>query len=286
MKEFLTGDTTANQVRLLRTQFAGPFVIVEGDDDYSVYKGLLSPNCCQLVPAYGKQKALAAQAVLDADSFIGAVTIVDSDFNRLTGSRPTSTNVVLTDGHDLECLICNSPALDRVLEEFTSSGKLEAFVTRIAMTVRQRVVESAAKIGYLLWASLENGWSLDFKELRFSKFVDATTLLIDVTQLVKAVRDKSQRHDLSEILLVQEMEKRESLTDDVWQAARGHDIAGILSLSLTSLIGDWNSNDISVEIIERSLRLSFRPAEFAVTELWKSLSEWSSKTGFALSLSH
>ena len=285
MKEFLTGDTTANQVRLLRTQFAGAFVIVEGDDDYSVYKGLLSPNCCQLVPAYGKQKALSAQAVLDEGFFIGAVTIVDSDFDRLTGTKPTSSNVALTDGHDLECLICNSLALDRVLETFTSRGKLEAFVTRIAMTVRQRVVESAAKIGYLLWASRENEWSLDFKELKFSKFVDATALSIDATQLLKAVRDKSQRHDLPEILLVQEIQKRESLTNDVWQASRGHDIAGILSFALTSLIGNMNSNDVTVEIIERSLRLTFRPAEFAVTELWKSLSEWSSKTGFALRLS-
>ena len=153
------------------------------------------------------------------------------------------------------------------------------------MTVRQRVVESAAKIGYLLWASRENKWSLDFKELKFAKFVDATTLSIDATPLVKAVRDKSQRHDLSETLLIQEIEKRESLTNDVWQAARGHDIAGILSFGLTSLIGNMNSNDVTVESIERSLRLSFRPAEFAVTELWKSLSEWSSKTGFALRLS-
>ncbi len=284
MREYLTGNTVANEVRLLRSHFAGPFIIVEGDDDYSVYKGLLSHNCCQLVPGYGKHKALAAQQVLDADSFVDAVTIVDADFDRLTGTSPPSPNVILTDGHDLECLICNSPAFDRVLEEFASREKVATFVTRIAMSTRQRLVESAAKIGWLLWASLENDWSLEFQELKYSKFVDAATLTTKPLDLVTTVRNQSQRHDLAETLLIQEIDVRESRTSDIWQAARGHDIVGILSLGLTSSIGNWNSNEVSVETIERSLRLAFRPTEFAVTELWKSLLEWCSRAGFSIAL--
>ena len=72
---------------------------------------------------------------------------MDADFDLLDEIPVSSLNVMRGDCHDLEALLVRSPALDRVLREFGSAGKMQRFVSKAGRDIRmvwhQDVIEIA-----------------------------------------------------------------------------------------------------------------------------------------------
>ena len=123
MREYITGDSIANQVRMTRSAFAGAFLILEGETDVLVFQSFIDERECQTVFADGKQNALAAIGILDDDNLKGVLCVVDADFDHLENRVPLSDNVLLTDLHDLECMMLVSPAFDKLLREYASGDR-------------------------------------------------------------------------------------------------------------------------------------------------------------------
>ncbi|GAB4301600.1 MAG: hypothetical protein Fur0025_41910 [Oscillatoriaceae cyanobacterium] len=117
MKEFQTPNSIANEIRMLRTRSDKQhlaFVIVEGDTDVRLWKNLLDPSKCYIKYAVGKARVIDVMEILDKDNFSGVLAIIDADFWKLEGTIPPSTNILLTDTHDLETMLFQSPALEKV----------------------------------------------------------------------------------------------------------------------------------------------------------------------------
>ena len=116
MKESLTAHSIANQIRMTRSVHSGSsLLIVEGKTaDPRLYGRFVDPEHCQIVSAPGKELALAALKILEDDDFAGVAAIVDADLWRLQGGAPSSPNLFITDGHDLEAMILKSPALSLI----------------------------------------------------------------------------------------------------------------------------------------------------------------------------
>ena len=100
------------------------FLIVEGETDRRFYMRFIDKNQCQITNAFNKSAALQVLSILEKELFSGSLAIVDADFDVLTGKLPTSQNVLLTDTHDLETMIIQSPAFEKVLDEFGSAEKI------------------------------------------------------------------------------------------------------------------------------------------------------------------
>ena len=274
MTPYATPDNVANEVRMMRTEHKGTLLIVEGDTDTRTYRNVVDQEKCRIVIAQGRPNAIGALEILDADGFRGVLAILDSDFSRLEGAVSLSRNALLTDLHDLECMMIASPAFTRVLDEFAMPGRVEEFEKRVRCNVALALARSASAIGYLRWLSLRGNLGLKFEGLSFGKFLNQDDLLVDPQELVKAVRDHSQRHDLKESDLLSGVESLGAPGHDPWQVSCGHDVLDILSFGLRRVLASRNQADVKREALERSLRLAYERSYFAQTGLYQNIRLW------------
>lgn len=270
MRESITKNRIANQIRMRRSSHKGSFLIVEGRNDKLVYERFIDRTNCEFSIASGKENAVAAIRILEQDNFAGVLAIVDADFCRLEGTLPSSSNLLLTDEHDLEMMLLKSLALEKVISERGSEDKINKFGKNIRLTL----LESGKRIGYLRWVSLKDNLFLKFEELSFSKFIDKATLVIDTGKLIKAVKDHSQKLALREQDIQKSIETLEKTARDPWQLCCGHDIICILSIGLSKVWGSWKTNEIRPDILERELRLAYEDSYFRSTQLYQLIQHW------------
>jgi hypothetical protein len=271
VQELITPEAIANRVRQRRTTHQGSFLIVEGASDAKFYGQLIDKACCQLLPpAQNRDKAIAALKMLQQPLLPGVIAIVDKDFDDLNGTLPDVPNLFFTDTHDLETMLLKSPALEKLLGEFASEEKLEKF----GRDLREVILAAGCTIGYLLWVSLQDGLHLTFEGIDFPKFIDDLTLTIDEAKLIEEVKKKSQKLGLKTPELQQRLNRQKAPTHDRWQVCRGHDLINILVVGFRKTLGSKRSNEVTVEILERELRLAYEQVYFQTTQLYGAIGQW------------
>jgi hypothetical protein len=273
VREFLTDDRDANQVRLRRSTFSGTFLLVEGTSDKVFYERFIDKIACQVVIMAGKPsskfKAIAVLDILDRSNFHGVLAIVDADFDRLEDSVYESMNLLRTDTHDLETMLIDSPALDKVVAEFGSEEK----IAKLKLDVRTSLVEAGISIGYLRWISQCDRLNLTFSDLKFSKFIDEKNLQMNELDLIQEVKNKSQAFSLNTEDLQQRIADENNKGFNPWQVCCGHDLVEILALGLRKTIGTMS---VDSDSLERSLRLAYEEVYFQKTQLWANIRQWES----------
>lgn len=269
MREFLTDDRIANKIRLRREVSSSTFLLVEGSSDKVFYERFVDNAACELEIAVGKLRVINVLEILDKSNFCGVLGIVDADFDRLESLSHNSPNLLLTDTHDLETMLINSPALDKVLREFGSEDKISKFGT----DVRTALVEAGMLIGYLRWISQRDRLNLTFSGIKYSKFIKEQNLQLDELGLIQEVKNKSQASfDNKEIQ--QRIAEQKNDCHDCWQVCCGHDLVEILSLGLRKAIGTMKPSDIEPDNLERSLRLAYEDVYFRQTQLYHNICKW------------
>jgi hypothetical protein len=121
MRDLLSVDREANAIRLRRSTFSGTFLLVEGSSDKIFYDRVIDSAVCTIVVVAGKpsskRRAIEILEIFEKENFSGILAIVDADFDRLETVPYQNSNLLRTDTHDLETLLIQSPALDKVLAE-------------------------------------------------------------------------------------------------------------------------------------------------------------------------
>ncbi len=273
MKEHINPSYIANQIRLLRNQpqyTEHSFLIAEGDTDARVWKNLVDSTKCRVEIAHNKDNAIKVLNILEQGNFAGVLAIVDADFEILEGTVPLRQNLLFTDTHDLETMLLKSPALEKVLSEHGSEDKIKGF----AKDVRQTLLESAKIIGYLRWASLKFDYCLKFEDLAFNKFVDKETLALNESDLMKTVKNNSQKLGLDEQEIRANMNSLKTNTQDIWYICCGHDMIAILSIALCKALGSCNSQKVEPNVLEQNLRLAYESSYFCKTQLYAAIQDW------------
>jgi len=259
---------------MIRSQFSGSFLIVEGDKDARFFRNYISSAHCRIEPAMGKDNAIGALQILEQDSFAGVLTIVDADFHLLEGKLLNNPNLIYTDHHDLEVTLVNSQALDKLLTEYGSAEKIARFESRIGKDIRTILIEAGRIIGCLRWVSLQQGLGLDFEGITFSDFTDQSSLTIDPAKLIRAVKNRSQKHSLNETETLEAVQNLMGQDHDALHICCGHDLTALLSAALRITLGSNNANDVKQEVIEKSLRLAFEASLLSTTRLYESIRGW------------
>lgn len=266
----ITCHTIANTIKMMRGNYHGSILIIEGNDDRRLYSTLISPSDCRVMYAGNKENALGAIDLLDKDSYSGILVIVDSDFDILEARQYPSKNVVHTDTHDLETMMLQSKSLEKIIIEFGSSEKLDKFTGDIRTTI----IQSGIYIGYLRWLSLQKEINLRFNGLKFSRFMDIPTLSLNIDKLIKTISNHSMMPNLSGEEIKKDIEKLRDDVHDPWQLCCGHDLIEILCLGLRSIFGSQNSKDVTCATLGRSLRIGYQYSYFISTQLYESIKEW------------
>lgn len=277
MKEFIGPHSIANSIRMNRTQFAGSFLITEGDKDARLFKAHSDTQRCRIVNAVNKSNAIGALELLENSPVTGILAIVDADFERLEGRLLNSENLIYSDYHDLEVMLFTSAALDRVLIEFGSVQKIENFEKMMGARVRTMLIEAGSYIGHFRWLSLQSGLHLNFEDMPVGKFLDPSTLEVNLPTMIKCVKQHSQKHAIDESGLLEELQRLIAQPYDKLQVCCGHDLSEILSFALRKTIGSHDSGQVKSEILERSLRLAFDPNLLASTNLYRSVRLWEAR---------
>ena len=214
----------------------------------------------------GKPNVIGAVQRLDATQFGGALGVVDSDFERLTGGRIESSNLLYTDAHDLECLLCRSSALDKVLAEHGNVSKIHRFESA-GIDVRTALLERALVFGRLRFAALLARPSVKL-QVKVQQFVDEKTWTVDDETLIRHAAPGSL-HDADAI--TSRLRQRPDVYP--WHVVRGHDMIEILRIGLRRVLGNLPPS-IGTKDIARLLRAAMSPEELRNTRLWADLRAW------------
>ena len=281
MKENITAYRIANKIRQLRSEHAGSFLIVEGDTDACVWRNLVAETKCHVEIAFNKDNAIHVLEVLEKDSFAGVLAIVDADFLRLDpelrrskGIEPLSPNLLLTHSHDLETMLLQSPALEKLLGEHGSKDKIEELTESCGKTIRNLLVDAALPIGYLRWYSQKKELNLKFQGLKFTRLIDENTLALDKLKLINAVKEKSEKQKLDNAVIIKQMDSLKSDSHDLWSVCCGHDLMSILSVGLCTALGSRKAKEVARELLERNLRLAYEASFFRDTQLYQEIQNW------------
>ncbi len=267
IKEEITASREAIAIMLERDVFSGTIIIVEGSTDKLFYSNLVDEEQCRIIVTIAgssrKKRAIDVLTILEKSDFPGILAIVDADFDHLDAIVYPSQNLFLTDTHDTETMMLRSAALERILAEYGSEDKIFA----LPQDVRTLLVNAGMPIGYLRWTSQKDGLNLTFEGIKFSKFLDEKSLILDEIKLIQTVQDKSQNWDLKS----DRLSKQTSSEYDPWQICCGHDLVKILAIGLRHVFGTVKKES---EDLETSLRLTYRPQDFLETQLCQKLKEW------------
>jgi len=276
MREYLSVDRDANAIRLQRSTFSGTFILVEGSSDRIFYERFVDKFTCTLIIISGKPSSklriVAVLNILESSDFQGVLAIVDADFDHLEVSLHSSPNLLRTDTHDLETMLLNSPALDKVIAEFGSEEK----IARFGRDVRTALLDAGMPIGYLLWISQLEALNLTFDGIVFSRFINDETLRIDESKLIQEVKNKSQAPALKSEELQRRLTNQRNESHDPWQVCCGHDLVEILSLGFRKAIGSAKVSDVEPSSLECNLRLAYEEAYFCKTQIYLSVRLWES----------
>ena len=198
--------------------------------------------------------------------------VVDADFERIisTQLQNTGSNIVHCDYHDLETMLVRSSALDVVLRELGSPGKL----SRLSSPPRDLLLQAALPIGALRLASIQMKINLKFEDLNMRRFIDNNTLVTDIGNLVDTVVKHSQRHDLSNMTLVNTLETILNSKHDPWELCVGDDLVDVLGLGLRRKFATRKAIDVTGDKLSASLRMAFSREDFFNLGLVDRIREW------------
>ena len=132
----------AAEIEMTRMLHGGAFLLLEGVDDIRFWTKRRRAEC-ELIDGEGKSNVVGAMQRLDSDGAVGVLGVVDDDYDSILGTKRVSMNLVHTDAHDLECILCKSTALDAVLGELGHERKIRAFEAKTGMDVRTNLLHRA-----------------------------------------------------------------------------------------------------------------------------------------------
>lgn len=254
----------AAEVKMRRTQHAGSFLVLEGLDDLRFWRSR-SHDGCRLIDGHGKKNVVLGLQRLDGIGFNGALGVVDSNYDYLADVPLGSNNLLSTDAHDLECMLCRSSALEAVLAEFGNDEKISRF--RQSADVRAALLERCLIFGRLRWAAQGSEPSLRLPATR--AFVDERSWSVDEDGLIDRAAGMNERVDVGVL--------RRHIADlppaDPWHVVHGHDMLEILRVGLRNVLGDLPAG-VGVKEIARGLRLAMPPDDLQSTRLWRDMQHW------------
>ncbi|MDD3041477.1 MAG: DUF4435 domain-containing protein [Methanosarcinaceae archaeon] len=280
MKRYITPNRIANKARMSRRDSTQAILIVEGSTDSRVYKCFIDDNTCNVVYAKCKTSAIDALLILEHSGVCGVLAIVDADFWHVDGVKPEkySKNLLITDTHDTDTMILSSDALEKMLSEYANENKL----IRLGKPIREILIQSGIKIGYVRWVSSKYNMYIDFKKLDFCQFTDKNNLMVDCSSLLYNLEKNPKNYTL-DYKKIKSMICSIKSTHNPWQICQGHDLIEILTIGLKEIFGNHTSKFIDNDIVSRNLRLSFDFLCFSGTDLYASINRWeSNNSGFNL----
>jgi Protein of unknown function (DUF4435) len=279
MKSYIDNDSKKNEIRMLLRHPSSKgkvIVLLEGDTDIRLFRSLLNKETVKIETAVGKSDVIVIirELMLEGEHSDQILGICDADFSHIIETDMDFNNVFLTDAHDAEMMILESPATKALIAEYALDEKSHTLLTEGLI---HATVNAAFVLGIFRMINLIDDLNINFKGLFFDLFssINGLNIDLDLEKLVNTLIERSQRipgHANKEYLLDRYSEFSFNKTD-YFQICCGHDVTKFITFVLRQreLSNDAN---MSQEKVERSLRLSYTLEFFMETKLYNSLFNW------------
>ncbi len=278
MKQYLTADDIVAEVEMVRTQFKGTVLLLEGDTDCRLLDQLIDSPLCRTLPGHGKQRVLEAVSKLEAVNFKGILAIVDSDFWRVLGRHSPSPNVIMTDHHDLEIMLLRSRAIDKVLSEFSSDNKVATYLNeRDNDDLVSALLEASLPLAVLRFISIRDSLSLKFEGVEIESYTNLKTLDVDFPSILSRVLQITGDPSIDISALNEEIKTALKRDHDLDQMCNGHDAVGLLSHGLRRALGSCSAAVASADNVGRMLRMAFELRDLQETTLYLEVRAWEAR---------
>lgn len=288
MRSYINDIDKKNEIRLL---FKHPLykekviLIVEGQTDVRLFRGLFDNDRVKIETIDGKKNLVVVMKELVNEFPQQILGICDADFDHLVGKAEERKeySVYVTDEHDAEVMMLNSPSLDSFVMEYASIDNSAVIRTDLL----NNVFEAAFTIGLLRWINTEEGLNINFKGLNFNIFVDVDKLDIslDLESLIEELIKRSTNKDstVSKDYLVEKIDIYRDQQACKLQVCSGHDLINIIAIVFRQR---WASLDLNVDQkkVGTSLRIGFQGSYFSETKLFRNIESVLRSFGLELQL--
>jgi len=271
MKEYITPNNIANNARLNLTSYS-VVVIVEGHADVSVYDRFFDEEICKVIPACGKDNAIEALYILEDNKEKNILTIVDADFDHIEDFEYNSSNLLLTDFHDMEIMIIASDCFKKLILKYGSTEKIK----KLKKPIRDILLHNSLPIGFFRWLSspTKKDLRLKFDDISFEKFINNKNLEINIDDLFIEVLCNSNNPIIECERIKAEISKLCNNTIDKLQVCSGKDVIQLLTIGFNSIFGKDSVIDLSNLTVEKKLREVYELQCFNKSNLYKSIKNW------------
>lgn len=265
LTEHKTPGTLVAEIKMMSHD--GAFLLVEGKDDTRFWASRRHTSC-ELVDGEGKPNVVGGIQKINDAGLPGVLGIVDSDYDLLNGMIFEPENLLATDAHDLECLLCRSSALDKVLAEYGDHQKIKQFEDETETDVRTALLERALVFGRVRWAAIRCRPIIDLGKFRVQRFLDKGTWTVtDEESICNKLLDSD-----NDILALTDRIKRLPEADP-WYVVHGHDMIEILRIGLQRRLGSIKPS-VGVSQISGMLRAAMSADDLRETGLWRGMRVW------------
>ncbi|SOX52577.1 hypothetical protein MAAFP003_1243 [Mycobacterium ahvazicum] len=162
MRQYLSGDTLYNNIRMLLAARTTPILVVEGESDHTLFEEKLGTSIpFFLITSYGKSESIRAAEKSSEDQVDRVLFLIDADFDRLTGAITSypPNHIVATVHYDLMCDIVMSTARPvlSVIRAFSHPDKAKLDPGSIL----EIAFEAAAMVGSFRYAAHVKCWQVN-----------------------------------------------------------------------------------------------------------------------------
>ncbi len=267
--DYKTPEIIKTEIIMQRQVHKGSFLLLEGPDDSKFWNAYILRDECEIVICGGKENLIKSIQQLDNTELSGILGISDDDFDSIEGTQDMSDNLIYTDVHDLECILLQSRAFEKILSEYGDAKKITKFESS-KKNVREALLERGLVYGRLRWLARQRD-GISFKRFPPTDFIDEGTWEIKETELYKSfIKLYNATLTLSDLHL----EIAKIPNANPWNMCQGHDLVKILAIGLSGVLGSSVAKKIGENQIAPVLRQAIEYGEFCATHLAQEIIAW------------
>ncbi|GJD30589.1 hypothetical protein PMNALOAF_1836 [Methylobacterium adhaesivum] len=260
----------AQEVRFERQVHKGSILLLEGPTDVKRFAEYLDETECSIANCYGRSKATKAIRLLSEDGFLGALAVLDCDFDRILKRLEIHENIVYSDLHDYDLEWITSNVLKRYLFQVGDVSKCLAIGG--SQQIFRRIIEGIKPLSVLKLLNANGNIRFKLSILKMEDFSDGMS--IDIDKLVDGVFEGRAADAAVKADLRQKIERILDRNFDLMQLSNGHDVMTALGLALRSAIGSRSIPQTWGKEIELHIRLAFTDDEFVKCSVCRDIVEW------------
>ncbi|MEZ8082174.1 DUF4435 domain-containing protein [Enterovibrio norvegicus] len=285
----------ANQVCMDRG-FAGKHLFVEGVKDLKIYPKHLNTDDVKIIVSHGKYKMRVAWDELEKRNEDRKLAIRDADFIRLRDKFNPNyhKSFFITDFHDSEVMITSTRTFENTLLSHLSIAHYQR-VSEKYPDLLGELKSLIYPLGNLKLANKLNDLGLIFKPkdinkspLDLGKFIDFKGMkyLGDEIMVQSVLNFCNGKVEMGNV------QPKEAILDSLTEVCQmgyplneivhGHDLSQALALFLKKNLPKGSDGMKTGDLVENCWAGAFSLEDFKMTELYKSLSEWSESSGFSI----